>query len=32
MSPHLKTVLIVAAASVAVRLILANYPTTAPYF
>ena len=32
MSPEIKTVLIVAAASVLVRLMIANYPTTAAYF
>jgi len=32
MSPHLKTILIVAAASVAVRLIIAHYPSTGQYF
>lgn len=32
MSPHLKTVLIVAAGSVIVRLIIANYPSASQYF
>jgi len=32
MSTEMKTVLIVAAASIAVRLIIANYPSTAQYF
>lgn len=32
MSPELKTVLLVAAASVAVRLAIANYPMLKPYF
>jgi hypothetical protein len=32
MSSNVKTILIVAAASIAVRLIIANYPTTAQYF
>lgn len=32
MSPNVKTVLVVAAASIVVRLIIANYPSTANYF